>query len=436
MSGEERLVPPRTGNRKKVKVLPQFNFGRPFTLLNTPRGKGILKRRRREDDSLLVWVGHELEETTFQYSEVEVYILKDVSTLAYEEEVSTIGGLGKHMRWRINYPNRSLVSEKAVLVVLVGEGEEERLEKVVESVYPHAFLRGEEKDEERRKGEDGKTRRRVDVPDAQKIGVVSAAFQEEGFRAEPEEERYVTRSKLGIERYDRTNHMWWNQEALEAGPLRDVHRWNFSFLPEEWKSLPFTWESMAENLASSSNLDSLPQPLRSHVQNATGEKGKEDCDEKQLVTCRLSFQQNKQLLTSSYWDTVAPFDEERVLFSRLIRFRYMLHGYTSRELGAYNQTARYLGHGAYIRTFRGKEQYKVENIHPRILNNIYQMDGSLKGAGFKGTRGKYGHADFPEYVPKKRMKRTSLHEFMMRQGQGNILLPSCSSLSTPSQSFL
>ena len=106
--------------------------------------------------------------------------------------------------------------------------------------------------------------------------------------------------------------------------------------------------------------------------------------------------------------------------SCLLRFRYMLHGYTSREIGGYQQTASHLGHGAQIRVFRNKPQYKRENLSTATLNQIYKADGSLRGSGFKGTRGKYGHRDFPQYKPQKRMKRSPAQEMNMRVSSQNV----------------
>ena len=117
----------------------------------------------------------------------------------------------------------------------------------------------------------------------------------------------------------------------------------------------------------------------------------------------------------------------------------MLHGYTAREIGGYKQTASNLGHGANIRKFRNKPQYRRENLQVEVLNKIYQTDGTLRGSGFKGTRGKYGHKDFPKYTPAKRMKRSVVQEKRMRQSSSNVfaayhgISTASSSSDTPKQ---
>ena len=174
----------------------------------------------------------------------------------------------------------------------------------------------------------------------------------------------------------------------------------------------------------------LPRPLRdfyltAKIAEAEAKNDKISVDTltklrgKPAVTCRLSESQNRQLLTAGYWCLIAPFDDFNVYLCRLLRFRYAIHGYMAREIGEYKQTAQNLGHGATIRKFRNKPQYKAENLSTDVLNRIYKRDGSLQGSGFKGTRGKYGHADFEKYVPAKRMKRTVVQEKRMRETQSN-----------------
>ena len=74
----------------------------------------------------------------------------------------------------------------------------------------------------------------------------------------------------------------------------------------------------------------------------------------------------------------------------------------------------HLGHGATIRKFKEKEQYKLENLSTPVLNKIYGKNGVLKGTGFKGTRGKYEYSNFKRYQPKKKMKRSKESEEMLR----------------------
>ena len=45
----------------------------------------------------------------------------------------------------------------------------------------------------------------------------------------------------------------------------------------------------------------------------------------------------------------------------------------------------------------------------------------MRGSGFKGTRGKYGHVDFKKYEPRKRMRRTKRQEDAMRRASADTL---------------
>jgi hypothetical protein len=62
-----------------------------------------------------------------------------------------------------------------------------------------------------------------------------------------------------------------------------------------------------------------------------------------------------------------------------------------------------------------KPQYKYENLDNETKNKLEKKDGVLRGNGFKGTRGKYGHEDFPKYQPEKNMKRSLESEINIRE---------------------
>lgn len=193
---------------------------------------------------------------------------------------------------------------------------------------------------------------------------------------------------------------------------------------------PFTWQRLCENISLDPHTEShhLPRPLRDlyitkHIHAESCEKAAAELRKLRgapAVTCRLTLEQNRQLLTVAYWNILAPFDATLGHVCKLVRFRFMLHGYTAREIGGYRQTALHLGHGANIRVFKNKPQYRRENLKPVVLNSIYKSDGTLMGSGFKGTRGKYGHPNFAKYEPRKRMKRSRVQEMMMRTLPQNI----------------
>jgi hypothetical protein len=54
-----------------------------------------------------------------------------------------------------------------------------------------------------------------------------------------------------------------------------------------------------------------------------------------------------------------------------------------------------------------------------VLNKVYTKDGKLRGSGFKGTRGKYGHLHFPKYKPKKRSSRSQEVDKEIRKKKNN-----------------
>ena len=415
-------VPPRRGQRNKSLILPPFNGGNVFQIVSSKDGSiGVVRRRGKTHTH--VWVGNDLESTTFLNDELVWITLPEVPSQAFETTHATIGGIGKHIRWNVVLPNRKCQSAASLHVGNVTDVEEFK-EFVEQMIRPFGLCKYEFKKAEN----DSTYESIVEVPECKNIAIVAAALHCSEFTARPTATHFVSGAKLAPERYDRSEHMWWNQEQKVAGPLRDVHRWDYGFIPSSWETIPFTWQSLCENInVPVSKVDILPLPLRDYYLSHCAERAEDGAEKIRIqrlrgtpcVTCRLSEAQNKQLLTATYWSYVAPFNKDVTEYCHLIRFRYMLHGYTSREIGGYRQTALHLGHGAKIREFKNKPQYRRENLSIDMLNHIYRTDGSISGTGFKGTRGKYGHTDFPRYEPVKRMKRTMTHEKKMRAGTSN-----------------
>tara|TARA_B110000046_G_C12989562_1_gene397226 strand:+ start:126 stop:1451 length:1326 start_codon:yes stop_codon:yes gene_type:complete len=417
-----QAVPPRRGQRVKSLILPPFNGGLAFTLVNvnTDAGDqyGVLQRRGKQSSH--VWLNFDVLPTTIANDRIGIVSIPNAPVQAYDEFEAVIGGVGKHVRWNVLMPNNKKTGRVDLRVEDIFD---KRLfeEFVANVIRPFGLCLFEY---------DGDCTI-VQVPDVKNMGMVAAALHCAGYRARPEDATFASNSKLAIERYDRSEHMWWNQEQNKAGPLRDVHRWVFDFLPSSWKTIPFTWQSMCMNIDIDPHTesDALPLPLRDfyltlHIQKLRDEGGDtsrlETLRGRPSVTCRLSLAQNRQLLAASYWNLTAPFDAKTAEMCHILRFRYMLNGYTAREIGGYVQNATNLGHGANIRRFRHRPQYRRENLNTDVLNKIYQSDGSLRGSGFKGTRGKYGHKDFPQYTPAKRMKRSTVQERRMRQASCNV----------------
>lgn len=411
-------VPPRRGQRVKSAILPNFNGGNAFACVQHHDGRiGIV--HRRHGSRTTVWFEHDLVPTMCSHASLTAIDLVVVPEIAYREYEAVIGGVGKHVRWQVILADAKQRDSVTLRVSGVSDIAVFR-EFVANRLAPFASTDAES---------DGATAT-VTVPDASHIGTVAAALHTAGFDASVEDGSHV--GKLAPERYDRSPHMWWNQDQRRAGPLRDVHRWDFSYLPEDWTVLPFTWQAMCQNIQMDPLLESshLPRPLRDFYLTDkihAAEAGGHTAVAEQLctlrgepaVTSRLSQPQNRQLLGATYWSLLAPFDSFNTHLAKLLRFRYMLHGYTAREMGEYKQTARNLGHGATIRRFNNKPQYKKENLSAKVLERICQRDGTMRGSGFKGTRGKYGHRDFPKYEPSKRMQRTAVQECRVRRGASN-----------------
>ncbi len=419
-------VPPRRGQRVKSFILPPFNGGNEFLAVlieGSEQKYGILKKRGVTRSQ--VWIGHDLIPTYCDNAELTRITLPVVPTQAYNEINAVIGGIGKHIRWKVIFPNKK--NKDPVFLKVGNIVDKDIFARFVEdTLRPFGLCTFQYEDDD-----GGAFSTIVNVPDPSRIGTVAAALHCSGYTAVPEDNDSKSDAKLAIERYDRSEHMWWNQSQKIAGPLRDVHRWTFDFIPSTWKNIPFTWQSLVRNITTIdpyTESEHLPLPLRdvfltSHIdalEDTESIKQLEQLRGRPSVTCRLSAEQNRQLLTASYWCIIAPFDKTAIEICQLIRFRYMLHGYTSREVGGYRQTAQHLGHGANIRKFRNKPQYRRENLSAETLNQIYRVDGSLRGSGFKGTRGKYGHRDYPRYEPRKRMTRTKVQEHQMRQVVSNV----------------
>ena len=413
-------VPPRRGQRVKSRILPPFNKGAAFQVVHLRSEDAFGIVARYDADSCDVWVEHELTTRKISTIDLAFVALPTVPSKAYEEYEAVIGGVGKHNRWYVIMAGCALselcvsgISDRAVFKHFV----DTRLRPFGMSNYEFAC------------DADGTFSTTVHVPDPSKAGMVAAALHCADYEARLADP--AARGKLCIERYDRSEHMWWNQTQEKAGPLRDTHRWRYDYIPASWGHIPFTWQSLCKNISLDAETEAacLPRPLRDYylthciqkASDATLAARLEQLRDLPSVTCRLTVAQNHQLLTAGYWNTIAPFDANTLRIARLVRYRYMLHGYTCREIGKYNQNATNLGHGHGIRKFKNKPQYDRANLPVATLNMICQPDGTMRGSGFKGTRGKYGHALFKKYEPRKRMRRTRRQEENMRKSASNAL---------------
>lgn len=438
-----------TQKRLKGVTLPLLNEGHPFSLV-TVNGKPAVSFGTGGASTVL-YLNKFVREAVASDDVVESCHLPLPPDLAYEENVATIGGVGKTIRWLVVIPRRKNNLPATLFVANIYD--KSQFEDFLKSLEPFAF---------RKYGYESTSTcgfaAYVDVPDNTKAGIVASKLHNHGYGAI----LHTTecQGKLGIERFDRSEHMWWNQNPKTAGPLRDTHRWKYPWC--NWKYLPFTWHLLALNVdLPTSSCQGLPLPLRNYVLQLRKVRAKQELqilrDEglenheiesflsneiaiataqtvPQCVTARLTTEQNRQLLCATYYILVAPSNNKIVELSYIVQYAYCLHGYNGREIGGYRQNAENLGHGEYIRKFKNKEQYKVDNMVASVVNKVMQSDGTFRGSGYKGARGKHGHKSFKKYKPRPRLSRSITLETEMRTGIVNCFAEYQSGTSNPTAS--
>lgn len=421
------LVPPRQGQRNKSKVMSHFNDTQLYQLVEISNidgsfEYGVLDATNSKNDKYFIWRGTNLIPEEIDFKSIRAVQIPHPPKHAIEEFIATIGGIGKHYRWKVVISKKIHCGECILFVTRIND--KCLFEKFVkEKIQPFGFC------EFNYETINGNVTTTVNIPNHKDLTYVAAAFHCAKYEAIPLEDDMASCGNLGIERYDRSEHTWWNQNQEDAGPLRDTHKWKYNFIPKAWKHLPFTWFSLAKNInVEVDDLKHIPLPLRNYVcanmitgisDDHTIQLLKSKITPYHCVTSRLSKEQNIQLLQCTYWTFVAPFDPTIVSLCSLLQFRYMLHGYVGREMGGYRQTAKYIGHGAYCRKFNGKPQYDYKNLENNVKNKLECKNGIVTGNGFKGTRGKYGHKSFPKYKPNKKMKRSLESELSIREVPSN-----------------
>tara|TARA_A100001015_G_scaffold141452_1_gene156973 strand:- start:294 stop:1115 length:822 start_codon:yes stop_codon:yes gene_type:complete len=260
-------VPPRKGQRNKSIILKPFNNGRPFKLVEIKNKNqfGIIDESSScETGFCNVWVEHDIISQKIPINALLSLNFPVPNNQAFEEEYVTIGGIGKHIRWNVVMPKPNYNLEVKLLVTNINCVQ--KFKSFIENtIRPFGFSEYDIKN---------KTAFVV-VPNGSNIGAVAAALHCAEYGAVPTKEEYASGGKLGIERYDRSEHMWWNQNKKEAGPLRDTHRWKYNFIPATWENIPFTWQSMATNISVSINdYKYIPLPLRNYAIENVIEKQK------------------------------------------------------------------------------------------------------------------------------------------------------------------
>lgn len=369
---------------------------------------------------------------------------------SYKESECTIGGVGKTLRWKYVDCQREVLKrneEKVNLVVALEQESSYSHVRRILSDLKECWLEAEREAWEE-EGEGGETMRlvRVIVYKPSNVCRVAYLLHREGISCDVEREEQSSKDTIGIERLDRMS---------KEGPRRDVERWKFDFVPSSWRVPPFSWERLCRNLEGEEAAH-FPLPLSHHLLDyqigiatsllsvlrpelETSRSYAERSSIRLLVrsweekrssllskrdsypllfqkvsSSKLSFSQVRQLLACHHC-SLRRGDielEERVV--RALKMRYLLDGgYFVRRFGQYDHSAKHLGHGSSLRNFPSMPQYDRQSLSIEVLNRIYKEDGSLRGIGYKGTRGKHSHPDHQMYVPKKKAKRSEQSEQMM-----------------------
>jgi len=255
-------VPPRKGHRVKVNILPSFNQGMAFRLVKHVATNKYYSVHGTGLQQVRVWDGP-FRTIVLPADELVFCKLPPPPTEAYEETTATIGGIGKHLRWSM--PALQAHVRGAVDVFVANISNADDFMAWIPSLRPFALWPSDEQID------NGATI--VRIVDASYTMQMLSHLHVRGYGAVIADESQERTFKLGIERFDRSDHMWWSQsDKACAGPLRDVHRWHYAWLPTEWTTVPFTWQAMAryaDTLEYSdverSDVQRLPQPLRNHV---------------------------------------------------------------------------------------------------------------------------------------------------------------------------
>lgn len=404
------LVPKRVGRSTHFNTLPHHNNGCAFdTAIYTPTNEPVIVVQRLKTMTY-VWKGFDFHKSLVNNDALRVFKLPFYPN-AVKEKTGQIGGLGSTLRWFVVgcYPNyqedhvelhykipennifsSSLHTEGCKRLGAIKRDQEYYFAPlgIVSSVSTTGFVVSASKDS---------------------VALLGARIAECGFKLLSDNKPPML--QLGIMRFDCADHYWTTEEY---GMTRDFHNWDFSWMPDDWSELAFTWARLCSNIPSNVNANDLPMPLRSYFCNKVRKDGKKN------VIPYLKNEQVRQLLLSFYIRSVATdllYDTLTIQVCKIIEFRYALHGYIARRMGKYKQSAAHLGHGAVRRIFKNKPQYKLENLNADNLKRMALISGVYIGSGFKGTRGKRSQPGFETYKPRKRRIRTLNQEGVMRKNR-------------------
>ena len=204
-------------------------------------------------------------------------------------------------------------------------------------------------------------------------------------------------------RFDRSSWNYWNQTEESAAPKQSWHN-GISRIDSKWKTLPLETgcdcEQHERQVLAHANTH-IPHVLRH--QKRTLVRSLSDTSTS-LIDAHLEEKRQRvydRLIPTQKYVTAGLYDDQarellHIAFQR--RFvctdpndvpvlnAYMLHGYTSRMFGPYKQEALFVGRGRGRREFKNMPQYNVDSLSIKVLNRIYQTDGSLKGTSKRPSR--------------------------------------------------
>ena len=213
--------------------------------------------------------------------------------------------------------------------------------------------------------------------------------------------------ELGVERLDRSHWSFNQQQASVASPKQSWYKWDFSWLPDDWENVPFTWQQLADNFTNVS-IDTLAMPLRFHVAKrradalaASAQQAVRHSADARLALCRMRWYRShvpemphvasaladcqvRELLHASYelrfrrsTTQSAAMRERSVSIARA----YVIEaGYVARLFGPYRQNGHHVGRGWNPRMFKRLPQYDRSNLPLRSLARMFTPDGSLRGS--------------------------------------------------------
>jgi len=388
-------------------------------------------------------------------------------TTLFREHTKVIGGVGKTHRWSFTGPER--LAERPVRVLVAGLASADATRALDEAIArdPHrAMTRVEDFGD----AGDGTVGTVVVVNPAHRyLTSVGHLTRHVDCELLLEDETEELTFDIGIERFDRSKWNFWNQEDESACPKQSWHKWNFTWLPEHWRVLPFTWSRLAANLDDLA-LDDAPMPLRDRlvtyrlehaaramathdpqsrtvhdsdpsragaasdpllVQHARARALRAHAPRVHAVTSALTPDQSRELLYATYVTVFlgAGAEPELLATAARVHMHYIRYGYAGRIFGPYKQNAQHVGHGKRCRAFRALPQYDPKNLPVDVLSRLFRPSGALEGKGARQSRARSAPRKAPRCMANDLLYRTKLREEAETEGFLTLRGKTCASTS-------